>query len=264
MSIINTVLYKRLFRLFCILILAGSLSGCMDWIRAYQTYLQMSEFDHYFSVTSAENFTLHFKEPILYSKDFVSLSKLYPSEDSSLPKGRLWRYWFRKIDSSGRLVVPEIKFYSELSFNSDKRITAWSFSSLFLQIAPAKFLEASLRSIGAAEIEIDSKKLRFNNNLLEKTSDDLPKKNIVLEKLGEPLQIIDDGDFEVYVYHFRLETYHIEDGYEDRVLTEIKVFFDKKNQELIRMSGRFAGLKVSINYQVLKQPEPKHYRLRLF
>ena len=30
------------------------------------------------------------------------------------------------------------------------------------------------------------------------------------------------------------------------------------------MSGRFAGLKVSINYQVLKQPESKHYRLRLF
>lgn len=61
-----------------------------------------------------------------------------------------------------------------------------------------------------------------------------------------------------------METYHIEEGYEDRALTEIKVFFDKENQELIRMSGRFAGLKVSINYQVLKQPEPKHYRLRLF
>jgi hypothetical protein len=260
----NTVLYKRLFRSFCVLILAGSVSGCMDWIRAYQTYLQISEFDNYFSVTSAENFTLHFKEPILYSKDFVSLSKLYPSEDVLLPKGRLWRYWFRKIDSSDSLIVPEIKFYSELSFNSDKRITNWSFSSLFLQIAPAKFLEASLRSIGAAEIEIDSKKLRFNNDLLEKTSDDLPKKTIVLERLGEPLQIIDDGNFEIYIYHFRLESYHIEDGYEDRALTEIKVFFDKENQKLVRMSGRFAGLKVSINYQALKKPETKHFRLRLF
>ena len=243
----NTVLYKQIFRSICALIIAASLSGCMDWLRAYQTYLQMSEFDHYFSVTSTDQFTLHFKDPILYSKDFVSLSKLYPSEDLSLPDGRLWRYWFRKIDSSGPLILPEVKFYSELTFNKDKRIIAQSFSSLFLQIAPARFLEASLRSIGAAEIEIDSKKLRFDNKLLEKTSNDLPKKSIVLEKLGEPLQIIDEGDYEIYIYHFRLETYHIEEGYEDRTLTEIKVFFDKEKQELIRMSGRFAGLKVSIN-----------------
>ena len=173
----------------------------MDWIRAYQTYLQMSEFDHYFSVTSTDQFTLHFKDPILYSKDFVSLSKLYPSEDLSLPDGRLWRYWFRKIDSSGPLILPEVKFYSELTFNKDKRIIGWSFSSLFLQIAPARFLEASLRSIGAAEIEIDSKKLRFDNKLLEKTSDNLPKKSIVLEKLGEPLQIIDEGDYEMRPLH---------------------------------------------------------------
>ena len=260
----NTVLYKHLFRSICVLIIAGSLSGCMDWLRAYQTYLQMSEFDHYFSVTSTDQFTLHFKDPILYSKDFVSLSKLYPSEDLSLPDGRLWRYWSRKIDSSGALILPEVKFYSELTFNKDKRIIAWSFSSLFLQIAPARFLEASLRSIGAAEIEIDSKKLRFDNKVLEKTSDDLPIKFIVLEKLGEPLQIIDEGDYEIYIYHFRLETYHIEEGYEDRALTEIKVFFDKENQELIRMSGRFAGLKVSINYQALKKPEETHFRLRLF
>ena len=92
----------------------------------------------------------------------------------------------------------------------------------------------------------------------------MPKKSIVLEKLGEPLQIIDEGDYEIYIYHFRLETYHIEESYEDRALTEIKVFFDKENQELIRMSGRFAGLKVSINYQALKKPETRHFRLRLF
>ena len=61
---------------------------------------------------------------------------------------------------------------------------------------------ASLRSIGAAEIEIDSKKLRFDNKLLENTSDDLPKKSIVFEKLGEPSQIIDEEDYEIYIYQF--------------------------------------------------------------
>jgi hypothetical protein len=53
----------------------------------------------------------------------------------------------------------------------------------------------------------------------------------------------------VYLYHFLLETHRIEKGYEDRALSEVKISFDKKTQELIRMSGRFAGLKVSINYR---------------
>ena len=53
----------------------------------------------------------------------------------------------------------------------------------------------------------------------------------------------------MYIYRFLLETHHIEEGYEDRALNEVKITFDKKTQELIRMAGRFAGLKVSINYR---------------
>ena len=56
---------KRVLRVMCLLLLAGSLSGCIYWIRAYQTYLQMDEFDRYFTVVSADDFTLQFKEPIL-------------------------------------------------------------------------------------------------------------------------------------------------------------------------------------------------------
>jgi len=65
---------KRFFRSLCLLVLAGSLSGCIYWIRAYQTYLQMDEFDRYFNTVTTDEFTLQFKEPILYSKDFFSLS----------------------------------------------------------------------------------------------------------------------------------------------------------------------------------------------
>ena len=245
----KTETIKRVLRVICLLALAGSLSGCIYWIRAYQTYLQMGEFDRYFKTVSSDEFTLQFKEPILYSKDFVSLSKLYASEDIPTVEGRRWRYWFRKVDANNKVIVPEIKFYSDLNFNKEGRIIAWSFSSLFLQIAPPKFIDVSLRSLGGAEIDKEKRQLRGNTQFLDKISEDLPRKSAVLAQLGEPLEINDEGDVEVYVYHFLLETHHIEKGYEDRAQSEVKLSFDKKTGELIRMSGRFAGLKISINYR---------------
>ena len=245
----KTGTFKRIFRVLCLLALTGSLSGCIYWIRAYQTYLQMSEFDRYFNTVTTDEFTLQFKEPIMFSKDFVSLSRLHASEDDPILEGRRWRYWFRKVDANNKLIVPEIKFYSDLNFNKEGKIIAWSFSSLFLQIAPPKFLEVSLRSLGGAEIDTEKKQLRTNNKLIDKIAEDLPKKAAVLAQLGNPLEIMDDGKIEVYLYHFLLETHHIEKGYEDRALSKVELSFDKKTQELIRMSGRFAGLKVSINYR---------------
>ncbi len=245
----KTGIIKRSLRIVFLLALTSSLSGCMYWIRAYQVYLQMDEFDRHFSVTAGDEFTLHFKDPILYSKDFVSLAKLYASQDDPTPEGRRWRYWFRKVDGNNKLIKPEIKFYSDLNFNKENRLIAWSFSSLFLAIAPPKFLEVSLRSIGGAEIDKEKQQLKANSALLDKISDNLPKKQAVLAQLGEPFEVKDEGEQEVYIYRFLLETHHIEEGYEDRALNEVKITFDKKTQELVRMTGRFAGLKVSINYR---------------
>lgn len=243
----QTVLQRKSF--ISVLLISLLLTGCVYWLRAFQVYQQMDEFDKYFSIVVTDEFTLKFKEPILYNKDFVSLSKLYPSDDSPTTEGRKWRYWFRKIDANGTVIKPEIKFYSDLYFNKESKLTAWSFSSLFLEIAPPKFLEVSLRSIGGAEIDKDKKQLKANSALLEKISEDLPKKAAVVAKLGEPLEIKDEPEQEIYIYHFLLDTHGIEKGYEDRALNEVKITFDKKTQELTRMAGRFAGLKVSINYK---------------
>ena len=252
----KTGIIKRSLRIVFLLALACSLSGCMYWIRAYQVYLQMDEFDRHFSVVANDEFTLHFKDPILFSKDFVSLSKLYASQDDPTTEGRRWRYWFRKVDGNNKLIKPEVKFYSDLNFNKESRLIAWSFSSLFLAIAPPKFLEVSLRSIGGAEIDKEKQQLKANSALLEKITDDLPKKPAVLAQLGEPFEIKDEPEQEVYIYRFLLETHNIEEGYEDRALNEVKITFDKKTQELVRMAGRFAGLKVSINYRkFLDEPQ---------
>lgn len=245
----QTETIKRLVRGIILLILAASLSGCVYWIRAYQTYLQMDEFDRYFNVVVNDEFTLQFKKPILYSQDFVSLSKLYASDDSPTNEGRRWRYWFRKIDGDKKIIIPEVKFYSDLNFNKENRLIAWSFSPLFLQIAPPRFLEISLRSIAGADIDKEKRQLKAKTDLMGKISEDLPKKSTVLAKLGEPFEIKIEKDREIYVYHFLLDTHHIEEGYEDNALNVVKLSFDKETHELFNMAGNFAGLKVSINYR---------------
>lgn len=210
----------------------------------------MGEFDKYFSVVAADDFTLQFKEPVMLSEDFVSLARLRPTEEKPTPGGgKHWRYWFRKVDGYKKVVSPEVKFHSDLNFNTKDKLVAWSFSSLFLDIAPPKFLEASLRSLGGAEINKDKMQLRGNTDAIEKIAADLPKKPAVVAKLGQPFEVKKEKAQEIYIYRFMLDTKTIDEGYEDRALSEVKLSFDNKTQELTRMAGRFAGLKISINYK---------------
>jgi hypothetical protein len=247
----------RFFRLFLAFALLSTMTGCLHWLHAYQTYLQMDEFDRYFAVTSKEDFTVHFKQPKLLSEDFVSLAKLHASSEEHTGDGKRWRYWFRKIDKDSKLIAPEISFYLDLAFNKEDKITDWTFSNLFLQIAPPEFLEASFRSLGGAEINEEKKQLRAKADQMEKIAALLPKKATVIKQLGEPLEITDEEKQEVYLYHFRLDAKDIEEGYEDRALSEVRLMFDKTTSELIKMSGRFAGLKISINYRNFQEEDDK-------
>ena len=80
----------------------------------------------------------------------------------------------------------------------------------------------------------------------------------MLEQLGEPIKIKIKKTKEVYHYHFLLETHDIEEGYEDRALSIVKISFDKQTKEMIKMSGRFAGLKISIDYRKLLKKEEEN------
>jgi len=243
----------KLPRFFFLLILLASLSACTYWWRAYQVYLQMNEFDRYFSVEAGDKFTLKFKKPVMYSQDFVSLSHLYPSEDNPTAEGRRTRYWFRKVDADGNTIQPEIKFYSEMDFNNEKCLTAWSFSSLFLEIAPPQFLEVSLRSIGGGHIDKEKRQLQADTEKVGKITAELPDKSRVVAKLGDPLEIKEEEGQDIFIYHFLLDTPRIEPGYENNALNEVKLSFDKTTHELFKMAGNFAGLKVSIDYRDFKK-----------
>jgi hypothetical protein len=240
-------------RIISLILLTATLTGCAYWWRAFQTYKQMGEFDKFFSVVATDDFTLQFKEPVMLSEDFVSLARLRPTEEKSTTEGKHWQYWFRKVDGYKKVVSPKVEFHSDLSFNKQDKLTAWSFSSLFLEIAPPKFLEASLRSVGGGEINKDKMQLRGNTDAIEKIADSLPKKSTVVAKLGEPFEIKKEKTQEVYIYRFLLDTKTIDEGYEKNALNEVKLSFDKKTQELTRMAGNFAGLKISINYRKFQE-----------
>ncbi|MEY4767991.1 MAG: hypothetical protein RL637_630 [Pseudomonadota bacterium] len=246
----NPHLFKaRWFRYSILLILILSLNGCLYWIRAYQTYLQLSNFDQNFSIEDQKQFTVYFKHPILYNQDLVSLSKLQPSHIQPLTQGSRWRYIFRKVDVNQKLIQPELNFFFDLDFNAENRVTQWTFSPLFLQIAPPKFLEVSLRSLAGGEINKTKRQLHANAAAISKIHAELPQKNTVISQLGAPIDIQQQNDQEIYIYHFLLETHDIEAGYEDRALSIVKLTFDKNTHELIQMGGRFAGLKISIHYR---------------
>ena len=241
--------YQRGLRVCWILLMVIGLTGCLEWLRAYRTYLQLNEFDRHFAIQADQDFTLLFKHPILMSEDFVNLSKLQPSQNIPLDFGKRWRYDFKKVNDQGDVIKPELNFFFDLKFNRFQKLTAWTFSPLFLQIAPAEFLEASLRSIAGAKINEEKKQLRTDPDLIQKIKAKLPLKENVVAQLGEPLEITREMGFEIYRYHFMLQTTDIEKGYEDRALNAVKLTFDTQTQELVKMSGRFAGLKISINYR---------------
>ncbi|MCK4493208.1 MAG: hypothetical protein KAU26_04085 [Methylococcales bacterium] len=238
---------SRFFRLIMITCLMSSVTGCLHWMRAFQTFLQLSDFDDHFVINDHNAFEVYFNNPTLYQQDFILLSKLEPTSKKTIKNKERWRYTFHKINKEKQRANPELNFFFDLEFNQQKKISAWIFSELFLEIAPPKFLEASLRSLAGGKIDKQKRQLKADSHV--KIDAKLPKKETVIAHLGKPIKIDDEPEQEVYFYHFLLDTPKIETGYEKRALSIVKLTFNKKTQTLTRMAGRFAGLKISIKYQ---------------
>ncbi len=194
-----------------------------------------------------------FTQPLLYSDDFIYLAKLQPSSIAQEKAGEKWQLLFRKINDQGDLIKPEISYFFTLRFNHEQKLTDLSLSPDFLKMAPPEFLEASLRSLGRGDIFESKRQLKVSADKMLKISAKLPKQTIILKYLGTPSKTTKEDGLEVYFYRFLLQTPHIEEGYEDRAFSDLKLWFDKKTQELVKFGGRFAGLKLRIDYRDYQQ-----------
>lgn len=237
-------------RVLLVLVLLSSLTGCVWW-RLYQVYNQMAEFDVNFSVQVEESFILRFHDPVVYSEDLIFLAKLQPSSKIEEGGGQHWQYYFRKVDFNNQPLSPNVDFTWTLFFNPDNRLETAALSPIFLKIVPPAFLEVSIRSIAGATINTTERQLKADVSKVAKITVPLPSKNTILAVLGAPIMREKSPMGEVLSFRFLLASPDIDPGYGSRAISTVKLTFDPTTQELLRMSGRFAGLKIAINYQKL-------------
>ncbi|CAL1238885.1 hypothetical protein [Candidatus Methylocalor cossyra] len=238
------------------LCLAFGLAGCV-WLRLLEVKNQLAEFDQNLRVQVVHDyFIVHFLHPVLLSDDFIELAKLRPSRVATLPEGYRWFLDFRMEGGKGRNQPGKTLVFA-MTFTPEDRLAAFEFSPLFLQMAPPAFLEASLRSLGRGKVDQGKQQLKVDPEDLPKLSARLPDRRTILAVLGPPVEQSRQDDLLVLLYRFKADAEPVEPEYESRRLAEAKLFFDPAKDELVRLAGRFAGLKLSIDYRKLIAAPPQ-------
>ena len=243
---------RRLLQLF---ILAGCLlllSSCV-YLRLLDFKNQLLAFDENFSVEANDAFILHFHDPMMYNRDMIRLSKLQPTKIEKNDEGEIWTYRFEKLSPSGEQASSNDDIIFYMTFNQKSKLTDWEFSPVFLQIVPADFLETSLRMLGSAEVDQKNRRMRADFSSTPKVDLVLPERKTVEEKLGVPFKKETAPGELILTYKYELDTESAGEKAEENKISVASLRFDTQTDQLIGMKGRFAGLKISIDYRKLSE-----------
>lgn len=246
---------KLFYSRLVIAILVLGLTGCV-WLRLLEVKNQLVDFDEHFRVQVADgHFILNLLHPVLLSEDFRYLTKLNPSRIVTLPQGQGYRGYvdFRLDPASSREQAQKTIVFA-LTFTPDLKLAAFDFSPLFLEMAPAVFLEASIRSLGKGKVDQGRNQMKVDAEDLPRISTRLPSRKAIVAVMGPPEQQFPYENLNVLLYHFKADTTPVEPEYEKRRIAEAKLFFDPRTDELVRLVGRFAGLKLAIDYRKFTAP----------
>ena len=236
-------------RVVPVLLLVMGLTACV-YTRLLSVKNQLSDFDKNFGVrVTGGQFILDFRHPVLYDEDFVTLTHLNPARVAPLPQGHQWFLDFSPESAAASLERPPQKITFTMTFGADHKLQSWGFSPLFLQMAPPAFLEASIRSLGKGTILQSHRQLKVDYHDLPRIEAAPPGLDEVVKALGQPGEIQRKDALDVYVYRFRADSSATDSDYEARRLAEAKLYMDPASRRLVKMSSRFAGLKISIDYR---------------
>ena len=229
------------------------LSGCV-WLRLLEIKNQLADFDENVRIEVADqHFIVHLLKPVLFSDDFVYLSKLRPSRIEKEPQGSYRWYLDFHMDPT-RTPEQKTKIVSFImTYNAEHRLAAFDFSPLFVEMAPPQFLEASIRSLGVGKVDQGKKQLKVDPEDLPKLTAKLPKTADITKVMGPPYQEGRDDGMKVLLYRFKAASQPVDKEYEERRIAEAYLYFDPAKDELVRLRGKFAGLKLSIDYRKLSQ-----------
>jgi len=234
------------FRWFILLSLVCLLTGCV-YARLLEIKVQLSEFDENVQVEKGEGFSLAFNNPVLYREDLDYLSKLKPTVTEYLTGGARTVYQLQRqyLDDSEQ----KVNLYFVLEFNEDDLLKRWTFSPVFLAMVPAEFLEYSVRALGDSTIFRFRRQIKANLAAIDPIDLPVPTSDKIIAVLGDP-HLVEYQETSVrYVYYFDLLTDYVEEGYEDHRVSEIKLDFNKADGKLLKTWGRFAGMKISVDYR---------------
>lgn len=234
-----------------IFLIAALLTGCV-WFRLLEIKNQLADFDENIRIEVVDkHFIVHFKEPVLLSEDFLYLSKLNPSRVEKLASGAYRWYLDFHLDPA-KTPEQKTKLVSfAMTYTREHKLEAFDFSPLFVEMAPVAFLEASIRSLGVGKIDQDKRQLKVDPEDLPKLIASLPKSVDITRVMGPPESIVDENGLKILLYRFKADSLPIDREYEERRIAEAKLYFDPAKDEILGLKGRFAGLKLSIDYKKL-------------
>jgi hypothetical protein len=107
--------------------------------------------------------------------------------------------------------------------------------------------------LGKGKVDEGRRQLKVDAEDLPKISAAPPNRKKILEVLGSPAeQTVKDG-LMLYVYRFKADAIPVGEEDEKRQIAVAKLYFNPVTDELAKMSSRFVGLKIAIDYRKLTQ-----------
>ena len=244
---------SRTFPRLLLVLLLITLSGCV-WLRLLEIKNQLADFDDNVRIEVAnKHFIVHLLKPVLRSDDFIYLSKLQPSRKEFLADGTQRWYLDFNFDPARTPAQQTQQVSFIMTYTPRQRLAAFDFSPLFVEMAPPVFLEASIRSLGVGKVDQDKKQLKVDPEDLPKLAASLPKTANITTVMGPPTEERMEDGLKLLIYRFKATAVPVDPEYEERRIAEAKLYFDPAKDELVRLKGKFAGLKLSIDYRKLSQ-----------
>ena len=248
----STLTSRALPRLLLVFLLL-TLSGCV-WLRLLEIKNQLADFDENIRIEVADkHFIVHLLKPVLRSDDFIYLSKLQPSRKQLMPDGTQRWYLDFKFDPAKTPAQQTQLVSFIMTYTPKHRLAAFDFSPLFVEMAPPVFLEASIRSLGVGKVDQGKKQLKVDPEDLPKLTSKLPHTANITAVMGPPTEERMEDGLKLLIYRFKATAVPVDPDYEERRIAEAKLYFDPAKDELVRLKGKFAGLKLSIDYRKLTQ-----------
>jgi hypothetical protein len=243
---------KKKWAVAAALIFCLGLSGCV-YLRLLEVKNQLVKFDDYFNVEVTDSFTLHLKNPVIYDSDIMYLTELNPSRIEENQSHKEFIYQFVKVENPPSPGNKDLIF--SMTFNEEKKLDSIVFSPVILQIVPARFLELSIRAVGNGKVDKLKRQLKGDVERVAQEGLEIPTYEKMIAVMGKPYQEVRKPDGLHTVFRYLLQTDSKGGKTEDRKKAVVDMLFDEKTKQLIKVSGNFAGMKISVNYSRLVKPD---------